>query len=197
MADATASRGILSSIGIDRVSEGVDRPAEDAEILAVVDERDEVIGEERRDRIHEKALRHRAIHVLIFNSAGEIFLQKRGMHKKENPGLWDSSVAGHVDAGETYDACCVREIDEEVGLKLRGVPPRLFKLEATELTGMEFAWVYRVETDQALRLNEQEMSGGDWFDPVELDNWVDSGDPSLSGVFCLIWKTYRNLPNPA
>ena len=90
-----------------------------------------------------------------------------------------------------------REIEEEVGLVLDCVPPRLFKLDATAVTGMEFAWVYRVKTDQSLRLNEQEMSGGDWFDPVELDNWVDSGDPSLSGVFCLIWKTYRNLPNPA
>ncbi len=77
--NATASRGIRPSRGIDHVSEGVDRPAEDEEILAVVDERDEVIGEERRDRIHEKALRHRAIHVLIFNSAEEVFLQKRGI----------------------------------------------------------------------------------------------------------------------
>ena len=111
--------------------------------------------------------------------------------------MWDSSVAGHVDAGESYDECCVREIEEEVGLTLDHVPPRLFKLDATAVTGMEFAWVYRVETDQALKPNEQEMSGGDWFDPAELDNWIDSGDPFLSGVFCLIWKTYRSLPTPS
>jgi len=173
------------------------RQAEDAEILSVVDSTDSIIGEDRRDEIHRLGLRHRAIHALVFNPEGAVFLQKRGLHKQENPGMWDSSVAGHVDAGESYDECCVREIEEEVGLVLDRVPLRLFKLDATPITGMEFAWVYRVETDQALKLNEQEMSGGDWFDPAELDNWIDSGDPSLSGVFCLIWKTYRNLSNPA
>ena len=173
------------------------RRAEDAEILSVVDSTDSIIGEDRRDEIHRLELRHRAIHALVFNSEGAVFLQKRGLHKQENPGMWDSSVAGHVDAGESYDECCVREIEEEVGLTLDHVPPRLFKLDATAVTGMEFAWVYRVETDQALKPNEQEMSGGDWFDPAELDNWIDSGDPFLSGVFCLIWKTYRSLPTPA
>ena len=193
MANATASRGIRPSPGIDYVSEGVDRPAEDAEILAVVDERDEVIGEERRDRIHEEALRHRAIHVLIFNSAEEVFLQKRGMHKKENPGLWDSSVAGHVDAGETYDACCVREVDEEVGLKLRGVPPRLFKLEATEVTGMEFAWVYRVDSDGPLTPNLDEMSEGRWFSRAEIEAKLAKANEEVSEVFRLIWETYRPM----
>ncbi len=173
------------------------RAAEDAEILSVVDSTDSVIGENRRDEIHRLRLRHRAIHVLVFNPKGAVFLQKRALHKQENPGMWDSSVAGHVDAGESYDECCVREIEEEVGLVLNRVPPRLFKLEATGVTGMEFAWVYRVDTDQTLSPNAQEISGGGWFDPAELDDRIDSGDPSLSGVFCLIWQTYRKLKKPA
>ena len=86
--------------------------AEDSEILSVVDDQDQVIGRRRRDNIHRLGLSHRAIHVLVFRQDGQIFLQKRGRHKQESPGLWDSSVAGHVDAGETYDACCVREIRE-------------------------------------------------------------------------------------
>ena len=91
----------------------MNRPLEDAEILSVVDASDTVIGEHRRDEVHRKGLRHRAVHVLIFNPQEQLFLQKRGLHKKENPGAWDSSVAGHVDAGETYDDCCVREVEEE------------------------------------------------------------------------------------
>ena len=171
----------------------MNRPLEDAEILSVVDASDTVIGEHRRDEVHRKGLRHRAVHVLIFNPQEQLFLQKRGLHKKENPGAWDSSVAGHVDAGETYDDCCVREVEEEVGLVLDRVPQRLFKLEASAVTGMEFAWIYRVDTAKTLRPNLEEMSGGDWFEPVDIDQWIDTGAKALSGVFRLIWQTYRGL----
>ncbi len=101
--------------------------AEDSEILSVVDDQDQVIGQRRRDDIHRLGLLHRATHVLVFRQDGQIFLQKRGLHKQESPGLWDSSVAGHVDAGETYDACCVREVREEIGIRLEEMPKRLFK----------------------------------------------------------------------
>lgn len=171
----------------------MNRPHEDAEILSVVDASDTVIGECRRDEVHLKGLRHRAVHVLVFNPQEQLFLQKRGLHKKENPGMWDSSVAGHVDAGETYDDCCVREVEEEVGLALDRVPQRLFKLEASAVTGMEFAWVYRVDTVETLRPNLEEMSRGDWFDPAELDQWIAAGGENLSDVFCLIWQTYQDL----
>ncbi|HCX87959.1 MAG TPA: NUDIX hydrolase [Gammaproteobacteria bacterium] len=169
------------------------RPPEDAEILSVVDASDAVIGEQRRDEIHLKGLRHRAVHVLVFNPRGQLFLQQRGLPKKEHPGMWDSSVAGHVDAGESYDDCCVREVEEEVGLSLDRVPQRLFKLEASNVTGMEFAWVYRVDTAKTLRPNLEEMSGGDWFDPADIDQWIDTGAKALSAVFRLIWQTYRGL----
>ena len=92
------------------------RLQENSEILTVVDEHDRVIGARRRDEIHRLGLRHRATHVLVFDLAGRLFLQRRGLHKDSNPGLWDSSVAGHVDDGESYDQCCIREIKEEIGI---------------------------------------------------------------------------------
>ena len=165
---------------------------EDAEMLSVVDSDDHVVGTERRDKIHELGLRHRAVHVLIFNNNGDLFLQKRGLHKKENPGLWDSSVAGHVDAGETYDACCVREIEEEVGLVLSMTPQRLFKLEAGEENGMEFSWIYRVDTDKALVPNVDEISEGRWFSKSEVDRAVIDQSTEVSEVFQLIWKIFRS-----
>ena len=61
---------------------------EDGEILNVVDVDDRVTGECRRDEIHRLGLLHRAVHVLIFNGAGELFLQKRAKHKQEHPGYW-------------------------------------------------------------------------------------------------------------
>ena len=165
---------------------------EDAEMLSVVDSDDHVVGTERRDKIHELGLRQRAVHVLIFNNNGDLFLQKRGLHKKENPGLWDSSVAGHVDAGETYDACCVREVEEEVGLVLDATPQRLFKLAAGAENGMEFSWIYRVDTDKALVPNVDEISEGRWFSKSEVDRAVIDQSTEVSEVFQLIWKIFRS-----
>ena len=64
------------------------------EILEIVDENDRVIGTERRGVIHAQGLMHRSAQVMVFNSRGELFLQKRSDDKDEFPGLWDSSVAG-------------------------------------------------------------------------------------------------------
>src|SRR6516225_6443898 len=98
------------------------------EIFDVVNERDEVVGCETRGEVHRLGLMHRAVHVLVFNSRGQVFLQKRSMTKDRQPGLWDFSASGHLDRGESYDACAVRELREEIGLELSAPPQRLFKL---------------------------------------------------------------------
>ena len=164
---------------------------EDSEILSVVDDQDRVIGQRRRDDIHRLALSHRAIHVLVFRPDGQLFLQKRGYHKQESPGLWDSSVAGHVDAGETYDACCVREIREEIGVRVVGLPRRLFKLVASPETGMEFCWVYRLVTDLKLVLDYTEMETGRWFTQAQVGQWLSDSAGDFADSFRLIWHRFR------
>jgi isopentenyldiphosphate isomerase len=94
------------------------------EIFDVVNERDEVIDARPRREVHRLGLKHRAIHVLVFNARGETFLQKRSMTKDREPGKWDSSSSGHVDSGEDYDACAVRELREEIGLTAAQAPAR-------------------------------------------------------------------------
>ncbi len=100
------------------------------EIFDVVNDHDEVIGQKPRNEIHRLRLKHRAVHVLVFNARGELFLQKRSMKKDCFPGTWDSSASGHLDSGENYDACAVRELKEELGLALEQAPERLFKIGA-------------------------------------------------------------------
>jgi len=168
---------------------GEPRP-EDGELLSVVDEQDEVIGERRRDDVHRLGLRHRAVHVLIFDSRGRLFLQKRAARKRENPGLWDSSVAGHVDAGESYDAAIVREVQEEVGLLLSAPPQRVFKLDACESTGMEFTRVYRLVSDQPLRPNLDEIESGRWFTVEEVESLLALSPQELAPPFALIWSKW-------
>src|ERR1022692_566981 len=127
------------------------------EIFDVVNERDEVIGQQSRSEVHRLGLMHRAVHVLVFNAVGEVFLQKRSMTKDRQPGLWDSSASGHVDSGEDYDACAVRELGEEIGLRLEGGPKRLFKIAAGSDTDQEFVWVYRGDAEGPFELNPDEI----------------------------------------
>ena len=169
---------------------------ENSEILPVVDDHDRVVGARRRDEIHRLGLRHRASHVLVFDLGGRLFLQKRGLHKDSNPGLWDSSVAGHVDDGESYDQCCIREIKEEIGIELESVPERLFKVDACVATGMEFSWIYRLITDKTIDLNYSEIEAGEWYDVPIVDRWLCNHRVEFADTFQLIWERYREQKFP-
>jgi isopentenyl-diphosphate Delta-isomerase len=160
------------------------------EIFDVVNERDEVIDHKPRGEVHARGLLHRAIHVLVFNSRGEIFLQKRSMTKDREPGKWDSSSSGHVDSGEDYDACAVRELREELGLVVPKTPERLFKIDACAETEQEFVRVYRCKTEGPLRLHPDEIERGEWFAPEAVRHWVTGKPQDFASAFRLIWKKY-------
>ena len=158
------------------------------EIFDVVNERDEVIGRQSRGEVHRLGLMHRAVHVLVGNAAGKVFLQKRSMKKDRQPGLWDSSASGHVDSGEDYDSCAVRELREEIGLRLEKAPERLFKLAACARTDQEHVWVYRYEAEGPFQLHPDEIERGDWFAPEEITRWMTEQPQDFASAFVLIWQ---------
>ena len=87
------------------------------EIFPLVDEDGNVVGEATRNRCHDGSkLLHPVIHLHVFNTAGELFLQKRSDTKDIQPGKWDSSVGGHIDIGEAPEQAALREAREEIGL---------------------------------------------------------------------------------
>lgn len=158
------------------------------EIFEVVDDRDEVIGLRSRGEVHRLGLKHRAVHVLIFNRRGELFLQKRSLTKDCFPGTWDSSASGHLAPGEDYDACAVREVREELGIELAQPPQRLFKLAASPETGMEFVWIYRAEAEGPFTLHPDEISEGAWFAPDAISRWLAERPQDFAGSVPLIWR---------
>ena len=190
------------------------------EIFDVVNERDEVVGQAPRGEVHRRKLWHRAVHVLVFNARGEIFLQKRSMLKDTAAGLWDSSSSGHVDSGEDYDACAVRELREEIGLDLEKIHltqrrkdaktesfsasfaplretsasqplQKLFKIDARAETGWEFCWVYRCASEGPFVLHPQEIETGGWFAPELVTQWVAEKPQEFASAFRLIWKLFN------
>ncbi len=161
---------------------------ESEEIFDVVNERDEVIGRETRREVHRLGLMHRAVHVLVFNGRGEIFLQKRSMLKDRQPGLWDSSASGHVDSGEEYDQCAVRELREEIGLSLQTAPRRLFKLAASSQTDQEHVWVYRCEAEGPFSLDPKEIERGAWFGAEAVTRWQADRPQEFASALLAIWQ---------
>ncbi len=94
-------------------------PDRSDELLDLVDERGETVGTVRRGDCHgDPSLAHRAVHVFVKNSAGELFLQKRATSKRIQPGKWDTSVGRHLAPGESYEAGALRELEEELGVTL-------------------------------------------------------------------------------
>ena len=163
------------------------------EIFDVVNERDEVIGQAPRREVHARGLWHRAVHVLVFNARGEVFLQKRSLKKDVAAGKWDSSASGHLDTGEIYDVCAVREVREEIGLHLPQTPQRLFKLDACRETGWEFCWIYRCASEGPFTLHPDEIETGAWFAPAAVTHWVREAPGDFASAFVLIWQTYLPL----
>lgn len=157
----------------------------------VVDASDAVVGRALRREVHARGLWHRAVHVLVFDSAGRIFLQKRSMTKDLSPGLWDSSCSGHLDSGEDYDTAATRELGEELGIPaaIAAQRTRWFRLEPSVETGWEFVWVYRLQHDGPFTLHPEEIETGEWLTLAEVTRRIATRPTDYCPSFKLIWRT--------
>jgi len=158
------------------------------ECLDVVDEQNRIVGWADRPLIHQLGLRHRAVHVFVFNGQGEVFVQQRSLLKKTDPGLWDSSVSGHVDTGETCYQAAIREMAEEVGVR---ADIRLcFVLPAEAATGFEFSYLYLCQDDGPMVLQPEEVSDGCWLTPAALSQELTQTPQCYSSSLRLLWKKW-------
>lgn len=157
----------------------------------IVDERDQVIGAAPRREVHAKGLLHRAVHVLVSNASGQVLLQRRSPRKDMYPNQWAASASGHVDRGEDYDTAVVREIGEEIGVRVTAVPARLCRIDACEETGREFVWVYGCRHDGPITANADEISEVVWRSPAEIDRWTAERPGDFAPSFLLVWSRCR------
>jgi isopentenyl-diphosphate delta-isomerase type 1 len=169
------------------------------EIFDVVDDHDQVVGTETRSHVHAQKLFHRAVHVFLFNPKGELFIQKRAATKDSFPGCYDSSASGHVNSGEEYDRCAMRELQEELGVILPAHRfLKHFKIEACADTGWEFVWVYSVVTDEQPRINLDELESGEFWTQSRCQSMLASHPEQFARSFPLVLKEFnRNHLWPA
>jgi 16S rRNA (adenine1518-N6/adenine1519-N6)-dimethyltransferase len=159
------------------------------ESLQVVDEHDRPVRGVDRATVHSEKLLHRAVHIFVLNSAGELFLQRRSYRKDTFPRKWDSSAAGHVDVEESYDACASRELREELGLTAE--PIEIARVAASEKTGQEFIRVYLAQAEEIVDLNEQEIETGGFFPVSIVDEWIESRPGDFASGFLECYREVR------
>lgn len=161
----------------------------DADLLDVVDGDDSVIRWAPRAEIHAKGLLHRAVHVFIFNNNGDVYVQRRSSHKDRFPSVLDSSAAGHVDHGESYEAAALRELQEELGLR---VPLReILRVKASPVTDNEHVVLYTGMTDTDPLPNPDEVQWGGFMTPDELTAAMLRTPEDFVPAFVYLWSEYR------
>ncbi|VVB81599.1 Isopentenyl-diphosphate Delta-isomerase [uncultured archaeon] len=153
------------------------------EFLDVVDDNNEVVSSASADEVYQKRLNHRIVHVLIFNSKGELLLQMRSAKKKFCPGHWVTSAGGHVQKGESYEQAAKRELKEEIGID---VPLALIDESSYDHYKMrKFLQVFRGVSEGPFRFNPEEVAGSRWFSVDDVRDMVKKNQlihPELAHV---------------
>lgn len=159
------------------------------ELFPVVDASGRVIGQATRGECHGGSmLLHPVVHLHLFNSHGELYLQKRPAWKDIQPGRWDTAVGGHVDYGETVVEALHREVCEELGIDTfepHKVTTYLFR-SAREY---ELVYVFRTVYDGAV-VPSDELDGGRFWTEAEIRTKNGQGvfTPNFEGEIDLIFE---------
>ena len=161
----------------------------------VVDALDRPLRRERRATVHAQGLRHRAAHVLVLDAEDRLLVQKRSASKDVAPGTWCSSCSGHVDAGEDYLSAAVRELEEEIGIRVApdDLRPVLWA-SACEETGREFVWVYLLRHEGPFDFDETEVSALEKLSADELDRRAKERPETFSPSFLHLYHLFALLP---
>lgn len=135
------------------------------EMFPVVDEDGNITGAASRGECHNGSrLLHPVVHLHVFNSRGELYLQKRPEWKDIQPGKWDTAVGGHVDLGESVDIALRREVREELGIE-EFTPEPLTRYVFESARERELVFSFKTVYDGAVHPS-QELDGGRFW-PVE------------------------------
>ncbi len=159
------------------------------EMFDVVNERNEVTGQLTRGEVHAKGLLHRAVHVFVINAKGMIYLQRRSHLKDVSPLKWDSSAAGHLDVGESYADCAIRETREEVGIEITSTELAA-QLPAGTHTDHEFVELHIARHNGPMKCFPEEIAYGEWFMPDVVSDWVQARPQDFARGFISCWKAW-------
>lgn len=144
------------------------------ELFPIVDEEGNIICAATRGECHSgKKLLHPVVHLHIFNSKGELYLQHRPKWKDIQPDKWDTAVGGHVDLGENVEQALKREVNEELGItdfQAERITQYIFESEREK----ELVFVHKTTYDGPI-VPSEELDGGRFWTPEEIHSNLGKG----------------------
>ncbi|MCX7933860.1 MAG: NUDIX domain-containing protein [Planctomycetota bacterium] len=148
------------------------------ELLTLVNATGAVIGSAPRQVCHgNPRLMHAVVHCLVRNREGALLLQRRGPHKDVQPDKWDTSVGGHVSAGESIEATLQRELVEEIGWRASAAAVRfLYRYVHSNHFECELVWTFLGESDGPFCAPQEEIAALRFWTLDEIEKRLGSGD---------------------
>lgn len=135
--------------------------------LDVVNEQDEVIGEEDVEEIHQKDLLHRSVHILLIDKKGQFYLRQRSKNKARYPGFWTTSIGAHVLSGHTYDEAAKMSLKD---MNLGGDLKFLGKVRVHDEYENEISYTYAVYLNGKEHIKSNPEEPGKFFTIDEIKN---------------------------
>lgn len=159
------------------------------EMFDVVDQDDLVLFQAPRSVVHANHWLHRAVHIFVFNSRGELLIHRRSATKDEAPLKCTSSASGHLSAGEDYASAATRELEEELGLKADVEFLGRFPA-AGAATSFEHSGLYKATTDAAPVFDPDEILSGEFRSISEIKSLVARNPDDFTACFRALFQWY-------
>ena len=165
------------------------------EKVVLVNEKDEILGLMEKMQAHENGILHRAFSVFLFNSKGEMLLQKRAAEKYHSPNQWTNACCSHPRVDETYEQAAHRRIKEELGIGCHLEEKFWFIYKADvgqNLWEHELDHVFTGNYDGKFSLNEEEVSDIRYITMEALDAEMESNPENFTEWFKIILGEYKD-----
>lgn len=157
--------------------------------IILIDEDDNPVGSEKKLKVHQLGLLHRAFSIFIFDEDGRLMLQRRARHKYHSAGLWTNTCCSHPRWGEETEEAACRRLQEEMGFitKLLKVDSIIYHAEVPDgLIENEFDHIYIGVFNGTPQLNHDEAEGWRWIPLTELFREISTTPDQFTAWFKII-----------
>lgn len=155
------------------------------QLVELVDENDQTIGQAEKLYAHENNLLHRAISVFLVNENNELLMQQRSKNKYHGANLYANTCCSHPTLGEDVKDAAVRRLNDELGIEFKNFTSKytvLYNVKMEKnLTEHEFDHIFIGYTSSSIdmKINPDEVQAVKWLDVEKINNELKSGEHSI------------------